>query len=165
MGAPALSGRGEPDTSRSPPTVGGYDARVEGLERRLREVLEPQTDVLVAYLCGSFARGTAGPLSDVDVAVLLAPGADRLTRLCELTGVIEKVAGPGRADLVALDTAPVALGYRVLRDGRLLVCHDEAARVGHWDHTVLAYLDMERFFRMLEEGLRHRVVEGRFGRP
>jgi predicted nucleotidyltransferase len=41
----------------------------------LKERLEQEPDVVVAYLFGSVARGTAGPLSDVDVAVLLRPDA------------------------------------------------------------------------------------------
>ncbi len=67
--------------------------------------------------------------------------------------------------MVLLNGAPVALAYRVLRDGRLLVCRDEGARVDHWVRTVVRYLDMEPFFRTFEEGLRHRILEGRFGRP
>ena len=37
-------------------------------------------DVLLAYLYGSYARGTAGPLSDVDVAVLLEGAPDARER-------------------------------------------------------------------------------------
>jgi predicted nucleotidyltransferase len=39
------------------------------LIRRARGVLEGHPDVHDAYLFGSHARGTAGPLSDVDLAV------------------------------------------------------------------------------------------------
>jgi predicted nucleotidyltransferase len=142
-----------------------YDADVEGLEERLRRALETREDVLVAYLFGSVARGRAGPLSDVDVAVLLAEHGDPFPRFLEVAEAVGCVVGPERADVVLLNTAPVALAYRVLRDGRLLVCRDERARVEHWVRTVLAYLDMEPFFRTFEEGLRHRILEGRFGRP
>ncbi len=59
----------------------------------------------------------------------------------------------------------MALAYRVLREGRVLLCRDEEARIEHWVRTVVRYLDMEPFFRTLEEGVRHRILEGRFGRP
>lgn len=142
-----------------------YDAAVRALEERLREALQAQEDVLVAYLFGSVARRRAGPLSDVDVAVLLAADGDPFPRFLEIAEEVARVVGPERADVVLLNGAPVALAYRVLRDGRLLVCRDEEARVDHWVRTVVRYLDMEPFFRTFEEGLRHRILEGRFGRP
>lgn len=142
-----------------------YDADVEGLEERLRRALEAREDVVVAYLFGSVARGKAGPLSDVDVAVLLAEDRDPFTAFLEVAEEVARVVGPERADVVFLNEAPVALAYRVLRDGRVLLCRDEGARVEHWVRTVIRYLDMQPFFRTLEEGVRHRILEGRFGRP
>ncbi|HXF57651.1 MAG TPA: nucleotidyltransferase domain-containing protein [Actinomycetota bacterium] len=136
-----------------------------GLEERLREALGRREDVVLAYLFGSVARGRAGPLSDVDVAVLLAEDGDPFLRFLEVVEEVGRVVGPERADVVLLNTAPVALAYRVLRDGRLLLCRDQALRARHWVRTVLGYLDMEPFFRTFEEGLRHRILEGRFGRP
>lgn len=117
----------------------------------------------VAYLFGSHARGTASALSDVDVAVLLA---ERWApeRHLELLDAGADVVGSARADVVVLNDAPVALAYRVLRDGRPLFVNDERARVQHWVHTVDRYLDMAPLWGRLAEGLRHRLEEGRFGR-
>ncbi len=89
-----------------------------------------EPDVAVAYLFGSHARGTAGPLSDVDVAVLLAEGSPAVRHLA-LVDPVAEVVGSARADVVVLNDAPVALAYRVLRDGVRLVIHDELARVRH----------------------------------
>jgi predicted nucleotidyltransferase len=50
---------------------------IEVDERAFREYLRRQDDVVVAYLFGSVARGRALPMSDVDVAVLLAAPDDR----------------------------------------------------------------------------------------
>jgi predicted nucleotidyltransferase len=122
--------------------------------------LAAEPDVLVAYLFGSRARGTARPGSDVDVAVLLAEDADAHGRQLELMATL----GQG-VDVVVLNQAPVALAYRVLRDGVLLVRRDERARVEHWARTVDRYLDSAPLRRALERGLRHRLEEGRFGRP
>lgn len=133
------------------------------LSEALAARLAGEADVLVAYLFGSQARGTPTALSDVDVAVLLAPGWS-FDRHLELIDVIGEVVSPARADVVVLNNAPVALGYRVLRDGRPLVVNDESARVRHWVETVDRYLDMAPLRRTLERGLRHRLEEGRFGR-
>lgn len=137
------------------------DARTEDA---LRGRLEGESDVLVAYLFGSEARGTSGPLSDVDVAILLRDDGDLHGRHLELIEVVATVVGSERADVVLLNEAPVTLGYRVLRDNHLLYCRDERARIRHWVTTVDRYLDMEPMRRIFAEGLRHRIAEGRFGR-
>lgn len=132
------------------------------LTERLRRLLAGEPGVLVAYLYGSHARGRAGPLSDVDVAVLL--DGDTEDRGLELASAVAKAVAPARADVVVLNDAPLPLAYRVLRDGTLLVSRNDRARVEHWVHTVDRYLDMAPARRLLAAGTRNRLREGRFGR-
>jgi len=138
---------------------------VHELEERLRRRLLREDDVIVACLFGSHARVTAHPNSDVDIAVLLEEGADLGHRRLELIAAVAEVVGLDAADVVLLNQVPVALGYRVLRDGHLLVSRDDRARVRYYVRTVDRYLDMAPMRRTLEAGLRHRLAEGRFGRP
>ncbi len=138
---------------------------MDGLDERLRERLLREEDVLVAYLFGSQARATAGPLSDVDVAVLLGDDVDIGRRHLDLIAAVADVVGLDAADVVVLNEAPVPLGYRVLRDGRLLFSRDDLARIHHYVQTVDRYLDTAPMRRTIEAGLRHRIAEGRFGRP
>lgn len=147
--------------------------RLDELAARLRERLQGEADVAVAYLFGSRARGDSGPLSDVDVAVLL-DGEATGRRELELRAVVEAAiatdaarstgGGPPRVDLVVLNDAPVSVAYRVLAQGMLLLSRDERARVAHWVDTVDRYLDMAPLRATLAEGLSHRLEEGRFGR-
>lgn len=137
---------------------------VTELEDRLRAALERQPEVLVAYLFGSAARGRPGPLSDVDVAVLLAEDSDRTGRRLDLIGDLAAAAGTDEIDLVVLNDAPNELAFRVIRDGRVLLCRDERARVRHRVRTILEYLDLEPLRRALAEGLRRRLAEGTYGR-
>jgi predicted nucleotidyltransferase len=122
----------------------------QALEERLRGALQRHPRVLVAYLFGSTARGRAGPLSDVDVAVLLAEDGDPFPAYLDVVGELGSAVGPDRVDVVLLNDAPVALACRVLRDGRLLLCRDERARIDHWVRTVDRFLDMEPFRRIFE---------------
>jgi predicted nucleotidyltransferase len=144
----------EASTSAAPST--------QDLTERLRCLLAGAPGVLVAYLYGSHARGRAGPLSDVDVAVLL--DSDDEERRLELTAAIAHAVVPARADVVVLNDAPLALSYRVVRDGTVLVSRDDSARVEHWVRTVDRYLDMAPARRLLAAGTRNRLREGRFGR-
>jgi len=65
---------------------------------------------------------------------------------------------------VILNDAPAALAYRVLRDGTVLVSHDDRARVEHRVRTIDRYLDMAPARRLLVVGTHNRLCEGRFGR-
>ncbi|MGH3824787.1 MAG: type VII toxin-antitoxin system MntA family adenylyltransferase antitoxin [Pseudonocardiaceae bacterium] len=132
------------------------------LTERLRRLLSSAPGVLVAYLYGSHARGRAGPLSDVDVALLL--DSDDEDRRLDLTAAIAHAIAPARSDIVILNDAPPALAYRVLRDGKILASRDDRARVQHWVQTIDRYLDMAPSRRVLAAGTRNRLREGRFGR-
>lgn len=120
--------------------------------------------VAVAYLIGSQARGTAGPLSDVDVAVLFQPGAPPSLRL-ELAAEAGQALGTSEVDVVPLNGASPLLRHRVARDGRLLVDRDPAARVAFKVAALRDYLDTAPLRAELGRGLRNRLREGRFGRP
>lgn len=141
----------------SPPTR-------DELVAALRERLAGESDVAVAYLFGSHARGTSRPGSDVDVAVLLRDEPSPTRRL-ELADSVGRAVAPLRADVVVLNGAPVVLAYRVLRDGVRLVSNDEVARVRHWVATVDRYLDMRPMRETLAAGTSNRIREGRLGRP
>jgi predicted nucleotidyltransferase len=121
--------------------------------------------VIVAYLFGSQARGDAGPLSDVDVAVLIQDGlssSEALVLRLRLMEAIGLALCVERVDVVILNDAPYLLQHRVIRDGRILFCRDELARARYEFGVLRAYLDFrhyeDRYFqamedRILQEGL------------
>jgi predicted nucleotidyltransferase len=95
------------------------------------------------YLFGSEARGTAGPRSDVDVAVLI--GARPASTLAAQPYALEddlSAALGRRAQVVVLDTAPVDLVHRVLRDGVLVLERDRSARIRFEVAARNAYFDL-----------------------
>src|SRR5690242_10171841 len=74
---------------------------------RIRRALAGRTDVRVAVLFGSEARGTAG--SDVDVAVD-APGVDVLDLVALLSVALDR-----EVDVVAFEEATIPLLERLVR--------------------------------------------------
>ena len=101
------------------------------LEERVTEELASADDRLVAvYLFGSVARGTDSSSSDVDVGILLraAPTGEINDLRFVLEGDLERALGR-RTQVVILNNAPPDLVHRVLRDGRLLLDRDRAARI------------------------------------
>ena len=108
---------------------GGMPA--ETIEQTLRDFFAAEPgDIVAAYLFGSVARGTAGARSDVDVAVLYAtaPPATLEGLPLDLERRISRLMGRP-AQVIVLNTAPVGLIHRVLRDGVLLLDRDPGARI------------------------------------
>lgn len=101
------------------------------IERELRTFFAVHPDgIVAAYLFGSVARGTAGARSDVDVAVLFeaAPPATLEGLPLDLESQIARLVGRP-AQVIVLNTAPVGLIHRVLRDGVLLLDRAPRARI------------------------------------
>lgn len=89
--------------------------------------------VVLAYLFGSHARGTADAESDIDIAVLADPHlpaeARAELRLHLMQTFAEALHVPvERLDVVVLQDAPLLLRYNVVRGGRPLFTRDAAAR-------------------------------------
>jgi predicted nucleotidyltransferase len=109
------------------------------IRRRTRLLWDDTPAVLVAYLFGSLARGRPTPLSDVDVAILV--DADREPDLAALTGALSDRLGTDAMDLVVLNHVGPTLAHRVLRDGRILFCRNEPARLEFTRRRLLEYFD------------------------
>jgi predicted nucleotidyltransferase len=97
--------------------------------------------VIAAYLFGSQASGATSPLSDVDIAVVLAPdAASPGTIQANLTSDLMLALNRSDIDLAILNAAPPLLKQRAI-SGRLLYCRDELARVRFEVAARREYLD------------------------
>jgi uncharacterized protein len=123
--------------------------------------------VLAASLIGSQARGTAGPLADVDIAVWHDQELDSSARLrlrLELAAAASRALGTDEIDVVLLNEATPLMRHRAVRDGRRLIERDRRTRVRLETKALLDYLDTAPLRAELARGQRHRIEEGRFGR-
>jgi predicted nucleotidyltransferase len=121
-------------------------------------------DLVAVYLFGSTARDQAHALSDVDVAVLFAAelsAEDVFAGTLEI-GVILEEALRRPVDVIALNRAPPALCFQVLKHGRLLVEQDRTQRCVFIMHALGRYYDAKPYLdyhstrllsRIREEGL------------
>jgi uncharacterized protein len=137
------------------------------LLRALTDALD-QPGVVAASLIGSRAMGSAGPLSDHDVAVWLDPKlspGERLDLRLRLLAAGEALLGEGKLDLVVLNDAPPLLQNRAGRDRIVLVERDTPARVRFESDALVRFLDTAPLRAELAAGLASRLEEDRFGRP
>ncbi len=123
--------------------------------------------VAAALLIGSQARGDAGPLSDVDIAVW---AEDRLSRAerrdlhLDLIGRAAHALGTDEVEVIMLDGAPPLLRHRAIRDGVCLTERDPRTRSRKEVASVIEYLDTAPLRAVQERARRRRFAEGRFGR-
>jgi len=151
---------GREDTSTSTST--GYTGAVVNRPDPIRRVLEARSDVRLAYLFGSLARGEARLNSDADIAVLFS-GSPPTESLDRLVADLEAASGRG-VHLVVLNNAPPLLAHEVVATGTCLVCCDEDERVRFVARTVSRYLDTAHLRRVQHAYLRERT-ETRRARP
>jgi uncharacterized protein len=105
--------------------------RAPAIEGCLRTFFDDTPRGAVAvYLFGSVARGEAGPDSDVDIGVLFSvePASTLDSPPLDLEGELERRLGR-RVQVVALNRASADLVHRVLRDGKLVLDREPAARI------------------------------------
>jgi predicted nucleotidyltransferase len=124
--------------------------------------------VVAALLFGSRARGTNRPGSDVDVGVWADPSLDpgeQLALQLALGSAAEEALPGHEIDVVLLNGAPPALRHRALREGVVLVDRQPATRIGLAASAIVEFLDTQPLRDEIAAGLRHRLAEGRFGRP
>lgn len=120
----------------------------------------------LAFLFGSQSTGTAGPLSDVDVAVTFEPDIDDRRRrelLDEITAVLVTSIGRDAIDLIDLDDVSPRLGYEVLHDGEQLL-GDPSEATAMEVEFLLEKLDFEPVLETWRSTLETRIAEGTYGR-
>lgn len=130
---------------------GRYTSRVDGasVETRLRDHFSRHPEgIAAAYLFGSFGRGTADVRSDVDVAALYSehPPSTLDSPALALENDLERLIGRS-VQVVVLNSAPVDLVHRVLRDGRLVFEGDRSARIAFEVKSRNEYFDLLPFLR------------------
>src|SRR5262245_4555229 len=124
------------------------------IEQVLRDFFAAQpADIIAAYLFGSVARGTAGPRSDVDVAVLydVAPPATLEGLPLDLERRISRLVGRP-TQVTILNTAPVGLVHRVLRDGVLLLDRAPGSRIRFEVRTRNEFFDLQPILTRYRRG-------------
>ncbi len=119
----------------------------------LKAVLEPMPMVRLAVLFGSAAAGTARRGSDLDVGVLLDPGAEPGPTIAV---ALERATG-SPVDLVWLDTAPPLLRFEIARTGRVLVERVPYAWADFRAHAMIDWWDWAPTARMMHKTMAARL--------
>ncbi len=126
----------------------------------LSKALAGEPSVQLAVLFGSVARGRSGPMSDLDLALVLEPDSPEKRRQVE---VAAERAARRETDFIYLAEAPPLLRFQIARDGMVLVeRHARAwtrfkarAMVDWWDWAPIARQINAAYIRRLKEQVAH----------
>jgi predicted nucleotidyltransferase len=111
----------------------------------LRKHLKPDTDILFAYLYGSFVTDPDLLESDIDVGVYLKPGdlTAYVRKEEQLTAFLVSHLHKDRIDLRIMNTLPLLLKYSILRDGILIFSRDERQRVDFEATSMIRFFELK----------------------
>ena len=116
-------------------------------EEKVRELLNKQKHVKLAYLFGSVAEGKEGKLSDVDIAVFLDESLSKKERFdlqLKLISGLMSILKTDRIDLIVMNDAPLLLKYNIIKHGKILKDSIET-RVKVESRILSDYLDMKYY--------------------
>jgi len=122
-------------------------AGVEEIERSLSSTLDAWPMVRAAWLFGSVATQSGGPLSDVDVAVLGA-GALSFDERAQLAVELGRAAGRC-CDVVMVEHASPVLSMAIVDTGRRFFCRDADAADAWEDRALRHYLGTAELRRIV----------------
>ena len=122
-------------------------AGVEEIERALSSTLDAWPMVRAAWLFGSVATQSGGPLSDVDVAVLGA-GALSFDERARLAVELGRAAGRC-CDVVMVEQASPVLSMAIVDTGRRFFCRDADAADAWEDRALRQYLGTAELRRIV----------------
>ncbi|GBE35784.1 nucleotidyltransferase domain protein [bacterium BMS3Bbin06] len=134
--------------------------------QRLKEIFKDYPYIASAYLFGSQASGRTGPMSDVDVALLLKkphPEGRELIHQMDYLGYRLEEIYRKEVDIVELNRQPLIFRHNVLRTGKLVYDADPPFRVRFEMRVITSFCDFEPTLRFMNkyffEGYRRRLAK------
>jgi len=133
---------------------------------KLAKVLEKDPDIIAVYVFGSYTTGNIGPLSDVDIAVLIDQKISASSYFDKRLDLFAKVSGilqTDELDIVILNEAPLILAHRIFKFGKLLFSKDDLQRIRFQASAVDKYMDGAPLRKQSYNLLLKRIKEDKFG--
>lgn len=120
--------------------------------------------VKVAYLFGSYAKDTYGPLSDIDFAILLSnkDKENYLEKRLFFINELMKILHKNELDVILLNEASPALRFNIIKSGKLLYVENEKERIDFESQTIIDYIDTNSLREEYNEYLFKNIKEAKF---
>lgn len=129
---------------------------IQHLQQQIQAMIHTQPDIRLVYLFGSQVSGETGPLSDVDLAVLLRHGVSVIQTISQLEYLFSQLLDGKKIDVIILNQAPIELAYAVIAQGKIVYQHSIAERIEYEAEVMSRYGDYLPFLR----AQRQEIVKG-----
>jgi predicted nucleotidyltransferase len=131
------------------------------MKNRLKEELT-ELGILIVYLFGSKATGRGSRLSDVDIGVICKPtkqDMDTRSLYNRLFELFSDLYPHSRLDIVFLQTAPLALQFFAIKDGKVIFEVDPKFTADYENRAIQQYLDFRPVLDFFDRIAAERYVE------
>lgn len=133
---------------------------------KLKNIFKDYPYIASAYLFGSQTSGKTGPMSDVDIAVMVKDnspkGRELMREIDYLSYRIEDTLSAGEVDLIVLNNQGLIFQHNVLRTGKLIYDADPDVRIKFVAKVISDYCDFEPTIRFMNnyyfEGYKRRLA-------
>jgi len=127
---------------------------VDSIVSSIPTLLAPIPEIASAYLFGSFARGEAGPISDVDLALLMQESSGEVSGrwIGDLINRLEVVTAPHPVDLLLLERQGPIFCQRILKEGRLIFEADRQRRIDFESDVIVRAMDFRPTWEIAARG-------------
>ena len=114
-------------------------ALITGIEEQIKLIADElkRDEVDAIYLFGSYARGNAKPISDIDICIITKRDVPKPVKEDILSNSSKKV------DISIFWDLPPMIRFRVLKEGKLLYKKDEIALQRVKIDTLKSYLELQ----------------------
>lgn len=117
--------------------------RLESIVTLVLGLLGDQVDFIILF--GSAATGHTHAMSDLDIGVFVHSPEERWAPIFkDLLGLFDSEAGQ-KTDITLLNSAPLSLCFRVVRDGKLLYVKDEECWLRFVETVLTLYPDWKTY--------------------
>lgn len=135
-------------------------------KRKIKEIdkILEKYPVLFAYVFGSQAKGSIGPLSDLDIAVFFKPFLSKEKRNSlryDIKDDLEKaLKALDKVDVMPLNDAQPFLEYEVVYKGKIIYNKDDGARAHYEAGAIGRWLDWKYYDDQF-----NKAIVSQFGKP
>ena len=129
------------------------------LIKQIKERLNGQKDIQFAYLYGSAVYDPTLPGSDIDVAVYLTPSKPEgySKREAELLAYLVTQLHTDSIDLRILNMLPLVFQYGIIKEGILILSHDEKRRTEFETSVMIRFFELKPYLDEYQQMLSRRI--------
>jgi hypothetical protein len=134
----------------------------EELVSILKEIMERDEEILFAYLYGSYALDANYWESDIDIAIYLKPTdiTEYIKKEQELLTTLIVALHNDHIDLRILNTLPLLLKYRIIKEGIPILIKDELERADFDTGVMNRFFELKPFWDEYDRMFRLRLATG-----